>query len=56
MELQIGLRKRGYDPGRLDANYNHMTEKAVKEMELQFGVQVDGVADQNILYLLDLKD
>ena len=54
MELQIKLRKLDYDPGNLDGYYDLNTENAVKDLEYQFGLNKDGIADINILYLLNL--
>ena len=54
MQLQDNLQLHGYDPGYKDARYGDTTESAVKELEAQFKLNVDGHADWNILYLLDL--
>ncbi len=54
MQLQDNLQLYGYDPGYRDARYGTTTETAVKELEAQFEMNVDGHADWNILYLLDL--
>jgi len=54
MQLQDNLQLYGYDPGYRDARYGITTETAVKELEAQFGMNVDGHADWNILYLLNL--
>ena len=54
MELQINLREKGFAPGRLDAQYDPSTQKAVKNLEFQYGLKVDGIADKNVLHILDL--
>lgn len=54
MQLQDNLNDHGFDSGYRDARYGPTTEEAVKELEAQYGLQVDGRADWNILYLLDL--
>ncbi|MFW5992035.1 MAG: L,D-transpeptidase family protein [Halanaerobiaceae bacterium] len=54
MQLQDNLNKYGFDSGYRDARYGPTTEESVKELEAQYGLRIDGKADWNILYLLDL--
>lgn len=54
-ELQLYLRKRKFYSGYLDAEYGELTERAVKEIESQFGLSPDGIADFNVFYLLGIK-
>ena len=56
MQLQDNLKKFDYEPSYMDARYGPSTEKAVKELEAQYALKVDGVADWNVLYLLDLPE
>ncbi len=56
MQLQDNLKKMGYDPGYMDARYGPGTESAIKEMEAQFALKIDGYADWDIMYLLDLPE
>lgn len=54
MQLQDNLQLYGYDSGYKDARYGAATELAVKELEAQFSLYIDGYADWNVLHLLDL--
>jgi peptidoglycan hydrolase-like protein with peptidoglycan-binding domain len=54
MQLQDNLLEIGINSGYRDARYGPTTEEAVKELESQFALKIDGVADWNILYLLGL--
>jgi len=54
MQLQDNLKQFGFDPGYMDARYGPSTEHAIKELEAQFGFKVDGFADWDVLYLLNL--
>ncbi|MFW6035189.1 MAG: L,D-transpeptidase family protein [Halothermotrichaceae bacterium] len=52
MKLQEELRQAEYYPGYLDASYGELTANAVRELETQFGLKVDGIADLNLIKLL----
>ncbi|NLJ83506.1 MAG: L,D-transpeptidase family protein [Halanaerobiaceae bacterium] len=54
MQLQDNLLKIGIESGYRDARYGETTEAAVRELEAQFQLKLDGIADWNVLYLLDL--
>ncbi len=54
MQLQDNLQQLGFDSGYRDARYGPTTEEAVRELEAQFGLKIDGIADWNVLYLLEL--
>lgn len=54
MQLQDNLLKIGIESGYRDARYGETTETAVRELEAQFQLKQDGIADWNVLYLLDL--
>lgn len=54
MQLQDNLLKIGIESGYRDARYGETTEAAVRELEAQFQLKLDGRADWNVLYLLDL--
>ncbi|MGB4006771.1 MAG: peptidoglycan-binding domain-containing protein, partial [Halanaerobiales bacterium] len=54
MQLQDNLLKIGIESGYRDARYGETTEAAVRELEVQFQLKLDGIADWNVLYLLDL--
>ncbi|MFW6022747.1 MAG: L,D-transpeptidase family protein [Halanaerobiaceae bacterium] len=54
MQLQDNLELFGFSSGYKDARYGSTTETAVQELEAQFELNVDGQADWNVLYLLDL--
>jgi len=54
MQLQDNLNAQGFDSGYRDARYGPTTENAIQELKAQFNLEVDGVADWNVLYLLDL--
>ncbi|MDI3548645.1 MAG: hypothetical protein PWR10_2297 [Halanaerobiales bacterium] len=54
MQLQDNLLKIGIDSGYRDARYGPTTERAVQELEAQFALKIDGIADWNVLYLLEL--
>lgn len=56
MQLQDNLQEHGYDSGYKDARYGETTEAAVKELEAQFMLNIDGHADWNVLYLLGLPE
>ena len=56
MQLQDNLQKFGFDSGYKDARYGETTEEAVKELQAQYGLHLDGIADWNVLYLLDLPE
>jgi len=53
--LQRALRATGLDPGRIDGRFGPQTEQAVREVETFFGFEVDGIADDDILFLLQLR-
>ncbi len=55
MELQEKLRKENFYHAYLDGTYNAATNVAVKELEAQFDLKVDGIADQNVYDLLRIK-
>ncbi len=52
-ELQIQLRTTEFYSGYLDADYGCLTKDAVREIETQYGLKVDGIADWNVIYLLN---
>ncbi len=54
MQLQDNLNAAGFDSGYRDARYGPTTESAIQELKAQFNLKVDGVADWNVLYLLNL--
>jgi len=54
MQLQDNLKKFGFDPGYMDARFGPSTEKAIKELEAQFDLKIDGDADWDVIYLLEL--
>jgi hypothetical protein len=54
MQLQDNLKKYGFDPAYMDARYGPSTEVAVRELEAQYGLKIDGIADLNVLYILNL--
>jgi len=54
MQLQDNLKKYGFEPSYMDARYGPATEKAVNDLKAYFGLKQDGIADWNVLYLLDL--
>lgn len=54
MQLQDNLKQYGFDPGFMDARYGPSTEDAIRELKAQFGFKVDGRADWDVLYILDL--
>ncbi|MFW5982252.1 MAG: L,D-transpeptidase family protein, partial [Halanaerobiaceae bacterium] len=54
MQLQDNLEAFGLNPGYKDARYGETTETAVRELQAQYGLEVDGIADWNVLYILDL--
>ncbi|MFW5787099.1 MAG: L,D-transpeptidase family protein [Halanaerobiales bacterium] len=54
MQLQDNLKKYGFNPSYMDARYGPSTEKAVKELEIQFGLKADGKADMDVIHLLEL--
>lgn len=56
MQLQDNLKKFDYEPSYMDARYGPSTQEAVQELEAQFGLKVDGRADWNIIYLLELSE
>ncbi|MEJ6952259.1 L,D-transpeptidase family protein [Natronospora cellulosivora (SeqCode)] len=54
MQLQDNLEAFGLNPGYKDARYGDTTEAAVRELQAQFGLEVNGIADWNVLFILDL--
>ena len=54
MQLQDNLHRQGFDPGYRDARYGPSTVKAVQELESQYRLKIDGIADWNVLFLLNL--
>ncbi|MTI61436.1 MAG: hypothetical protein FH762_15905 [Firmicutes bacterium] len=54
MQLQDNLNERGFNSGYRDARYGATTKEAVLELEAQFELKRDGIADWNVLYILDL--
>ncbi len=54
MQLQDNLKKYGFEPEYMDGRYGPSTEKAVLELEAQFGLKKDAKADLDIIYLLNL--
>ncbi|MFW6238355.1 MAG: L,D-transpeptidase family protein [Halanaerobiales bacterium] len=54
MQLQDNLREYAFAPGYNDGRYGPDTEQAVKEVEAQFSLPVDGRADWDVIYLLEL--
>ncbi|MFW6287628.1 MAG: L,D-transpeptidase family protein, partial [bacterium] len=54
MKLQEKLRNKDYYQGYLDGNYDELTAKAVKELEAQFSLEIDGIADFNVYSLLNI--
>lgn len=54
MELQERLRERGFYKGYLDGRYGELLIIAIKELETQYQLKVDGIVDKNILNLLEL--
>ncbi len=55
MELQEQLRKGNFYHAYLDGTYTPETSEAVKELESQFNLKVDGIADRNIYELLRIN-
>ncbi|MFW5996033.1 MAG: L,D-transpeptidase family protein [Halanaerobiaceae bacterium] len=56
MQLQDNLKEYKFAPGYNDGRYGSDTEKAVKELEAQFALSVDGRADWDVIYLLELPE
>ena len=56
MQLQDNLKQAGFEPSYMDARFGPETEKAVKELKAYYGLKIDGIADPNVLYLLDLPE
>ncbi len=54
MQLQDNLKEYGFKPAYMDARYGPSTSEAVKELEAQFNLNIDGETDWNILYILNL--
>jgi len=54
MQLQDNLKNFGFDPGYMDARFGPSTKRAIKELEAQFNLKIDGYADWDVIYLLDL--
>ncbi|MFP4661315.1 MAG: peptidoglycan-binding protein [Halanaerobiales bacterium] len=54
MKLQEELRNYKFYRGYLDGSYDIMTVEAVKELEAQFSLKSDGIADLNIYNILNI--
>ncbi len=55
MALQERLREMGFYSGYLNCTYNTELEEAVKELEAQFSLKADGICDENVYKILNLK-
>ena len=51
--LQERLREMGYDPGPQDGVYGHQTAEAVRDLQRDFGLRVDGIAGPQVTAVLD---
>ncbi|MFO7312020.1 MAG: peptidoglycan-binding protein [Bacillota bacterium] len=57
--LQRRLRELGYDPGAEDGIYGHQTAEAVRDLQRDLGLRVDGIAGPRVMAVLadpDLLD
>lgn len=54
-DLQTNLKKLGFDPGESDGYYGYLTREAVKELQLSYGLRVDGIAGNQVFGLLSEK-
>lgn len=54
MQLQDNLKQFGFEPSYMDARYGPSTTAAVRELEAQFSLKIDGKADWNVIYLVEL--
>lgn len=54
-QLQAALNKAGYNAGAADGVYGTATEQAVKKVEKDNNIQMDGVADQGVVTALTGK-
>lgn len=52
---QLALRERGFDPGVADGRFGPQTERAVKDLQVFYGLPETGVVTQDIYYLLGLR-
>lgn len=52
---QLALRERGFDPGPADGRFGPQTERAVKDLQVFYGLPDTGVVTQDIYYLLGLR-
>ncbi|MBR2798886.1 MAG: peptidoglycan-binding protein, partial [Clostridia bacterium] len=46
IRIQIALIEKGYLSGKADGDYGQMTEDAVKQMQIKYGMEATGVADE----------
>ncbi|OCL26102.1 hypothetical protein U472_08790 [Orenia metallireducens] len=53
--LQETLRKNGFNVGYTDARFGKDTKEAMKELKYIYGLKDDLIADENTLYILNLK-
>jgi peptidoglycan hydrolase-like protein with peptidoglycan-binding domain len=53
--LQETLRKHGLNAGYTDARFGKETKEAMKELKYIYGLEDDLIADENTLYILNLK-
>ncbi len=53
--LQERLRKLGFNPGYIDGHFGRYSQKTLTELKFLYGLKDDTIADQNTLYLLQLK-
>lgn len=54
--LQRRLRELGYDPGADDGIYGHQTAEAVRDLQRDVGLRVDGIAGPRVMAVLDDPD
>jgi hypothetical protein len=54
VQLQVKLKRLGYLEGRADGFFNRDTEEAVKRYQYDRGLKVNGIANKEIIKLLDL--
>jgi len=54
VQLQVKLKRLGYLEGRADGFFNRDTEEAVKRYQYDRGLKANGIANKEIIKLLDL--
>lgn len=52
--LQWQLARLGFDPGPVDGRLEEATVDAIRDLEAFYGLETDGIADTDVLCLLDL--